>query len=63
MDAELDELKHWVQNVTNKLEHFTENLDLYGDVLQRSKIIEFLRETEEEMRNKTNEIMGYDQDA
>ncbi len=59
VEDELDELKYWVQDVTERLEHFTENLNLYGDLLLRAKIVEFLKETEEEMRKKTNEIMGY----
>ncbi len=59
VEGELEELKYWVQDVTNKLEHFMENLDLYGDLLLRAKIVEFVKEIEEEMRKKTNEMMGY----
>ena len=59
VEAVNEELKHWLQDVTNKLKYFVENLDLYGDTLRQSKIIEFVKEIEKEMRKKTNEMMGY----
>lgn len=54
-----EELKYWLQDVANKLEYFVANLDLYGDTILQSKIIEFVKEIEKEMRKKTNEVMGY----
>lgn len=54
-----DEFKYWLHDVANTLEHFVGTLDLHGDTLPRSKIIEFIKEIEKEVRKKTNEVLGY----
>ncbi len=59
VEDRLEELKYWVQDVTNKLEYFVENLGLFGDLVAREKMIEFVKEIEKEMRKKINETMGY----
>jgi len=58
VEDQLDELKNWVQDLSNRVDSFVEEETLYGV----SDPMWFIRELQEKLEKKKNEVMGYDDD-
>jgi len=58
-EDQLDELKYWVQDISEKVDAFMENLELYDEIAPREEIAIFLKELRETLEKKKNEVMGY----
>ncbi len=60
VDAELDELKQWIQDLSNELDFYVEEVE--GDPYEtsRSILIGFIKEIQVKLEKKKNEVMGYE---
>ena len=60
VEDELDELKYWVQDLSNELDFFIEEVE--GDPYEtsRSILIGFIKEIQVKLEKKKNEVMGYE---
>jgi len=60
IEDQLEELKYWVQEMAEKLDHFASEEYEYDS---RESVMKFIKEIEEEIRKKTNEVMGYNKNV
>ncbi|HEC66270.1 hypothetical protein LCGC14_1339180 [marine sediment metagenome] len=60
VEDELNELKQWVQGLSNELDFFVEEIE--GDPYETSRSIfmGFIKEIQAKLEKKKNEVMGYD---
>lgn len=59
VEEELDLLKYWVQDVSNEVDRFVENIEYEDDIVTTNYIMGFIRELQAKLEKKKNTIMGY----
>jgi len=59
VEDELEELKYWVQDLSNELDRFVEGIEYEDDIVSIGYIMEFVRQLQEKLEKKKNKVMGY----
>ncbi len=60
VENELEDLKYWVQDVSNEIDRFVDGVEYYEDgITSVDYLMGFVRELQAKLEKKKNTIMGY----